>query len=97
MIGMLLRAPKLVVDIRDRRKRLTVDWVKLLGLGLPFLYLASTPVILYYVNFLSANFIMRIYYAGPFVISMAGVIAGYVLLASIVEKNATLDTKNMYL
>jgi hypothetical protein len=42
LLGMLLRLPRLVNDI-IQRKRWFFDWVKLIAIGLPLLYVSSPP------------------------------------------------------
>ncbi|MEA3318537.1 MAG: hypothetical protein U9Q88_00825 [Bacillota bacterium] len=82
LIGMLLRLPKLIKEIK-KEKSWSVNWMKLLVVGLPTLYVSFIPVLSL------SNLIMYI----PFVLeiihleisTLAGVVFGYVLLDSLKE------------
>ncbi len=82
IIGILLRLPKLITEIK-RDKAWSVNWIKLLAVGLPTLYLALVPL-------LSFTFLGKYL---PFAIdiihldssNIAGLIFGYVLLDSLKE------------
>jgi len=81
-MGMLLRLPKLILEIKDKRKW-SIDWVKVLVIGIPSIYIAMIPLlaIVYGKNLLFFNEIMLL---GDFTFtSIAGVIFGYVLLDSL--------------
>lgn len=43
LLGMLLRLPHLAKDI-IQRKRWSFDWIKLIAIGLPLLYVSSVPL-----------------------------------------------------
>ncbi|NLP52564.1 hypothetical protein HC179_17860 [Bacillus sp. RO1] len=82
LIGILLRLPKLLKEIKQE-KTWSVNWMKLLAVGIPTLYVSFIPVLLL------SNLIMYI----PFVMdiihldlsTLAGLVFGYVLLDSLKE------------
>ncbi|QUG43000.1 hypothetical protein KD050_07105 [Psychrobacillus sp. INOP01] len=81
-IGMLLRLPKLILEIKDK-KRWSFDWIKVIVIGIPSLYIAMIPLlaIAYGTNLLFSNAVMLL---GDITFtSIAGVIFGYVLLDSL--------------
>ena len=89
-MGMLLRLPKLILEIKDKRKW-SIDWVKVLVIGIPSIYIAMIPLlaIVYGKNLLFFDEIMLL---GDFTFtSIAGVIFGYVLLDSLKSKTFTND------
>ena len=84
-MGVLLRLPKLIVEIKDKKKW-SLDWMKLLIIGIPTLYIAMIP-------FLAIVFGKKLLFSEAFMllgdmtlISIAGVIFGYVLLDSLTSK-----------
>ncbi|MFA9560142.1 hypothetical protein ACERII_22765 [Evansella sp. AB-rgal1] len=88
IIGMLLRAPILVKEIKEGRKW-RIDYVKLLVIGLPAFYVTFShllwalssfylPFTLPFTFLLSASFDTSI-------ITITGIIFGYILLDSIKE------------
>lgn len=80
IIGMLLKFPMLLQEIR-LKKKWTFDWVKLLAFGIPTLYIVTIP---FWANssfgqqFLFSNY-SRIVIGTP-MITVAGVVLGYCLL-----------------
>lgn len=84
-IGMLLRLPKLILEIRDKQ-RWSFDWIKVIVIGIPSLYIAMIPLfaIVYGMNLWFANVVMLL---GDITFTtIAGVIFGYVLLDSLKSK-----------
>lgn len=81
-IGMLLRLPKLIIEIRDKKKW-SFDWIKVIVIGIPSLYTAMIPLLAfsYGMNFLFSNAVMLL--RDITFTSIAGVIFGYVLLDSL--------------
>lgn len=84
-MGVLLRLPKLIVEIKDKKKW-SLDWMKLIIIGMPTLYIAMIP-------FLGIVFGKKLLFTEAFMllgdmtlISIAGVIFGYVLLDSLTSK-----------
>ncbi|WP_342598020.1 hypothetical protein MHB48_10360 [Psychrobacillus sp. FSL H8-0483] len=80
LMGMLLKLPGLVKDIKQQKKW-TFDWVKLLAIGTPTLYIATIPIWTYKSfgeHFLFADY-FRITIFTPF-ITVAGIVLGYCLL-----------------
>ena len=81
-MGMLLRLPKLIIEIKDKKKW-SFDWMKVTIIGIPSLYIATIPLVTINMgtNLLFSNTIMML---GDFTFtSIAGVILGYVLLDSL--------------
>ena len=82
LIGILLRLPKLMKEMKEN-KQWSFDWIKFLAIGLPMLYLALIPL-------LSLNFGIRfLLFTKTFLMtgdttlpSIAGIVFGYVLLDS---------------
>lgn len=87
-IGMLLRLPKLILEIRDKQ-RWSFDWIKVIVIGIPSLYIAMIPLfaIVYGMNLWFSNVVMLL---GDITFTtIAGVIFGYVLLDSLNSKAST--------
>lgn len=81
-IGMLFRLPKLIIEIKDKKKW-SMDWVKALTIGIPSLYVAMIPLLAIYfgTNLLFSNAVM---FLGDMTFtSIAGLVFGYVLLDSL--------------
>lgn len=89
-MGMLLRLPKLIIEIKDK-KRWSIDWVKVLVIGIPSIYIAMIRLlaIVYGKNLLFFNEVMLL---GDFTFTyIAGVIFGYVLLDSLKSNDSSND------
>ncbi|WP_427137560.1 hypothetical protein [Psychrobacillus psychrodurans] len=87
-IGMLLRLPKLILEIRDKQ-RWSFDWMKIIVIGIPSLYIAMIPLfaLVYGMNLWFSNVVMLV---GDITFTtIAGVIFGYVLLDSLNSKAST--------
>lgn len=86
LMGMLLRLPQLVKEIATR-KRWSIDWIKLLTIGVPTLYIALIPLP-YFLNIqlITHTMINKIFYTGFTGTTIAGIVFGYVLLDSLKEK-----------
>lgn len=80
-IGMLLRTPKLIIEIKDKKKW-AFDWIKVLTIGIPSLYIAMIPFLaIFEINLLFSISVMML---GDLTFTaIAGVIFGYVLLDSL--------------
>lgn len=83
VIGMLLRIPKLILEIAGKKKW-TFDWAKLVAVGLPALYVAVLPYV-YYTEVgqhlpLAKEFA---FIGSPPITTAAGIVFGYVLLDSL--------------
>lgn len=86
VIGMMLRLPKLVNEIRQNKKW-TFDWAKFIAIGLPSLLILSMYVLLFYLPDSMQLFIpIAIFLGSPFIQIIPGVVFGYILLDS-VKKN----------
>ena len=87
-IGMLLRLPKLIIEIKDKRKW-SFDWVKVLTIGIPSLYIAMIPLlaIFFGTNLLFSKMFM--FLGASTFTSMAGLVFGYVLLDSLKSNNSS--------
>lgn len=89
-IGLLLRLPKLIIEIKDKKKW-SFDWIKVITIGIPSLYIAMIPLlaIAYGINVLFSNAVMQL---GDITFtSIAGVIFGYVLLDSLKSNHSSTD------
>ena len=81
-IGTFLRLPKLIIEIRQE-KQWSFDWIKVVAIGFPTLYLAMAPILSLYFgpNMLFAK---SFWMAGDTTLtSIAGIVFGYVLLDSL--------------
>lgn len=88
VIGMLLRLPKLILEIRDKQ-RWSFDWMKVIVIGIPSLYIAMIPLfaLVYGMNLWFSKVVMLL---GDITFTtIAGVIFGYVLLDSLNSKAST--------
>ncbi|AMQ06034.1 hypothetical protein H7992_10315 [Sporosarcina sp. resist] len=81
-IGFFLRFPKLIIEIKEK-KQWSFDWIKVVAIGIPSLYIAMIPI-------LSIYFGLNLLFAKEFLLlgdttftSTAGIVFGYVLLDSL--------------
>lgn len=87
IIGMLLKLPVLLNEIQLQNKW-TFDWVKLLALGIPTLYIITIPIwsnSSFGQRFLFGDY-FRIINSTPFT-TVAGIVLGYCLLDILKKKN----------
>ncbi|SFF04736.1 hypothetical protein [Alteribacillus iranensis] len=87
LIGVLLRLPQLLLEIKEKREW-TCNWIKLLVVGAPALYVTSLPLLMYLPG--GMNFWL-VYEAmivgnGTITTTVTGLVFGYVLLDSWIEK-----------
>ncbi|WP_404469501.1 hypothetical protein [Sutcliffiella horikoshii] len=82
LIGILLRLPKLIKEIQEE-KAWSVNWMKLLAVGLSTLYVSLVPVLSLTGLFRYMPFAMDIIHLD--LATLAGVVFGYVLLDSLKE------------
>ncbi|WP_240951667.1 hypothetical protein [Bacillus sp. RO2] len=82
LIGILLRLPKLITEIK-RDKAWSVNWIKLLAVGLPTLYVALVPLLSFTILGKYLPFALEIFHLD--LSNIAGLIFGYVMLDSIKE------------
>ncbi|WP_404460567.1 hypothetical protein [Sutcliffiella horikoshii] len=82
LIGILLRLPRLIKEIQQE-KTWSVNWLKLLAVGLPTLYVSLVPVLSLTGLFKYMPFAMDIIHLD--LATLAGVVFGYVLLDSLKE------------
>ncbi|MGE7925068.1 hypothetical protein ACQKND_18075 [Viridibacillus arvi] len=85
IIGILLRLPKLIFEIKEK-KQWTFDWIKIVVIALPALFIAVSPFLTY--TFIGQYF----YFANELIVSQStllitigGIIFGYVLLDSLIK------------
>ncbi|MCM3745187.1 hypothetical protein M3193_13690 [Sporosarcina luteola] len=85
IIGMLLKLPVLVKDIKQQKKW-TFDWVKLLAIGAPTFFIVTSPVLIYLIwtyTSIGQHSIFQDYLiitiSTPFT-TAAGIVLGYCLL-----------------
>lgn len=81
-IGLLLRLPKLIIEINDK-KRWSFDWMKVIVIGIPSLYIAIIPLLAIVIgpNWLFTKTFLLL--GDMSFTAIAGVIFGYVLLDSL--------------
>ncbi|MCM3618251.1 hypothetical protein M3936_11745 [Sutcliffiella horikoshii] len=92
LIGILLRLPKLIKEIKQG-KAWSVNWIKLLAVGLPTLYVTFVPLLSLTSLFRYLPFAMDIVHLD--FSTIAGVIFGYVLLDSFRENSEAEETNHM--
>lgn len=46
VIGMFLRLPKLIMEIKEKRQW-TFDWIKFVSIGIPALFITTLPILSY--------------------------------------------------
>lgn len=84
-MGMLLRLPKLIIEIKDKKKW-SYDWMKAIIIGLPALYIAMIPLL---AIVFGTNLIFAEAFRGDMTfISIAGVVFGYVMLDSLTSSDS---------
>ena len=89
-MGMLLRLPKLIIEIKDK-KRWSIDWVKVLVIGIPSIYIAMIRLLLLFMEII-CYFSIEVMLLGDFTFTyIAGVIFGYVLLDSLKSNDSSND------
>ena len=87
VIGVLLRLPKLIIEIKEK-KEWTFEWVKVIAIGIPTLYVVVSPILT-----LTTTFGRHLYFTevrmftghlGSYtIITTAGIVFGYVLIDSL--------------
>lgn len=78
IIGVLIRLPKFLIDIKYKNLQWYMDWINLVAVGLPFFIISAVP--LYEITtIISAGFALN--FMG--VTYIAGIIFGYTLVNSI--------------
>lgn len=83
LIGVLLGLPKLFNDIR-KNKKWKVDWIKLIAVGVPSLYIGSTSLLMLLP--FQLIFIDRIMFLNQSTFTtVAGLVFGYILIDSLKE------------
>ena len=86
LTGMLFRLPKLVIEIRNK-KRWTIDWVKLCVISIPALYFALIPILfILNIPLVPLTLITKILSSGLTSSTIAGIVFGYSFLDSLKEK-----------
>lgn len=85
-VGIIIRIPRLMSDIKNK-KRLRVDWFVLTTIGIPSLYIAISPLLLFFkVPLIIQTFTINIISSGFTITTIAGVIFGYIILDCLEEK-----------
>lgn len=84
VIGILLRLPKLINEIKENRQW-TFDWAKFIGIGLPSFCILSMYVLIFSsVGESILPFVPEMIYLGNSTIqTIAGVVFGFILLDSV--------------
>lgn len=83
VIGLLLRLPKLIIEIKEN-KQWTFDWIRFIAIAIPSLYIIIMSILPY--SPLSKGSIPIpdiILIGGSTVTTVAGIVFGYVLLDSL--------------
>ena len=83
LIGILLRLPKLIKEIKQE-KAWSINWMKLLAVGLPTLYVSLVPLLSLTSLFKYLPFAMDLIHLN--LSTVAGLVLGYVLLDSLKEE-----------
>lgn len=81
IIGLLLRLPKLLIEIKENRPWI-FDWQKLSGIALPSLFIIVVFISTYSSIISFINFILI---DGALFVTVAGIVLGYTLLDSLKE------------
>ncbi|KGP73254.1 hypothetical protein [Pontibacillus yanchengensis] len=88
LIGILLRLPKFIKEVNEKRKW-SIDWVKLCAMGIPTLYVSQIIIL-----FSSLPHSVPLPFSGALMrniesplSTIAGIIFGYIVLDSLKEKN----------
>jgi hypothetical protein len=80
-IGCLLRLPKLIIEIKEE-KRWSFDWIKVVAIGIPSLYITMIPFLsFHWVDLLFAKELMLL--GDTVFTTTAGIVFGYVLFDSL--------------
>lgn len=85
-VGMIIRLPRLMTDILNKKKW-SVNWGKLLGIGIPLAYTSLSPI-LFFINVpskLANQWNHQIFSLNLSMTSIAGVIFGYILLDCLMQ------------
>ncbi|MFD1929016.1 hypothetical protein ACFSFY_13315 [Sporosarcina siberiensis] len=83
VIGMMLRLPKLLTEIRQN-SQWTFDWVKFIGIGLPSFCILSMYVLPFYLPESMLSLIPNaIMFRNQTIQVVAGVVLGFILLDSV--------------
>lgn len=77
VIGLLLRLPKLIIEIKEN-KEWTFDWVRFVAIALPSLFIITMSIFPYLYPITEIILI-----GGPTITTIAGIVFGYVLLDSV--------------
>ncbi|HWI49269.1 MAG TPA: hypothetical protein VNU45_13705 [Rummeliibacillus sp.] len=85
IVGILLRLPKFLNE-KKGKKKWSFDWVKLIAIALPALYVALLPYLTYSSfgeNLLFSNEVIMLGETSTTLTTLAGVVFGYVFLDSV--------------
>ncbi|MDV2582730.1 hypothetical protein [Alkalibacillus haloalkaliphilus] len=83
LVGGLIRFSLTLLG-KDQGKEWTVNWKKLIGVGLPLLYVAMGPVLFYMTNIPTiVSLLPNFYYSGLSLGTLCGVVCGFVIIDSL--------------
>lgn len=82
VIGLLLRLPKFMIEIKQN-KRLLFDWVKFIAIALPTLYILAMSILPYSTLGEDIKIPEIVITGSPTIQTIAGVVFGYILLDSL--------------
>ncbi|ARK32650.1 hypothetical protein [Halalkalibacter krulwichiae] len=84
LLGMLLRLPRLIREIRQSKKW-QLNWAKLVAVGLPSLYVTIAPVLYFSAVGPYFPFTVQLLQIGDRSMLVAGMVFGYVVMDSLKE------------
>ena len=84
-VRFVLRLPELIMNIKHKNQQWGVDWVKVIVMGLPSLFIASYPLF-YYLGIPMINAYLTEILLGSMFTTISGVIFGYVFIDSTSKK-----------
>ncbi|SEQ87775.1 hypothetical protein SAMN05216232_3535 [Virgibacillus subterraneus] len=83
LIGMILRLPTLIKEIKEKKKW-AIDWVKLCAIGIPTLYISQASFLYFYLPSVTLPFsVMLVRNPDMPLTTISGMIFGYIVLDSL--------------
>ncbi|MBP3951711.1 hypothetical protein [Bacillus suaedae] len=94
IIGVVLAMPNVIKSL-TKKGHWKVDWIKLIVIGLPFLYLSIVPI-MYIIGVLKIDLPFSAYAMGSYIggdllltfVTINGIVAGYMLCTSFYKRNS---------
>lgn len=91
VVGLLFRLPKLILEIKDK-KRWCFDWMKMIVIGVPSLYIAMVPILSFYFSPSVIIPLIDMFLGHASFTSIAGIVFGYALLDSLKNEHSSNST-----